>query len=396
MTPVTTPASDLDLFDDATLTNPYPTYAQLRDLGPVVYLERHDVWAFTHFDVLREALLDYRTYSSVDGIGLTSDVNKSFSRNVLIQDPPEHAEYRRALIGQLGPRSTHELRPRFDKDADNLVRSMIDRGSVDAARMASEEYVQPLMIDLIGLTDDNRDNVVRWAHSFFNLLGPANERTFQSLSDAMPLFAYLESLPTSGSLRPGSWGGEAVAAAERGEITADVCYGTVGAYIVPSMITTIDGINSAIWLLAQHPEQWRRLRANPDLAANAFAEALRCETPIQLFGRRVTKDTAVGAAAVPEGAQAMMLYGAGNRDEKKWGPTAADFAVERADAADHLAFGHGPHTCLGKRMAEAQGEALLRALATHVKDIELDGEPHWELNNLLRGPSSLPVRLIPA
>lgn len=396
MTVAATPVSDVDLFSDENLSNPYPAYSQLREIGPVVYLQRHRVWAFCQYEPTRQALLDYRTFSSVNGIALTEDVNKSFANNVLVLDPPEHTEYRRRMMGHLGPRPVEKLRSRFADYADYVVTSMIERSAVDAVKVVSEEYVQPLTIELIGLTDENRHHVVAWAQSFFNTLGPANERTMLGFSGAEPLFAYLASLPMAGVFTPGSWAADVRVAVQGGGVDPEVGYASLGAYIAPSMITTIDGMGSLLWLLATHPEQWRRLRETPELAVNAFDEALRCETPIQLFGRRVTCDTQVDDAAIPAGAQAAMLYGSANRDERKWGPTAADFDVERRGAGDQLAFGHGPHTCLGLKFAKLQADVFVRALAKHVDRIELDGEPHWELNNLLRGPASLPVRLVPA
>src|SRR3954471_18444874 len=97
--------SDLDLFADEVLLDPYPHYAALRDLGGVVHLPANDVYALTRYDVIREALGDWRTFSSARGVGFNPMVNEALAGTSLASDPPEHTALRAALTENLSPRA---------------------------------------------------------------------------------------------------------------------------------------------------------------------------------------------------------------------------------------------------------------------------------------------------
>ena len=128
--------------------------------------------------------------------------------------------------------------------------------------------------------------------------------------------------------------------------------------------------------------------ADPAILGGAFNEVLRYDAPVQVFGRVTTKDTTFDGVAVPAGAQQLMLYGSGNRDERHY-PDSDCFDASR-NPAGHLRFGYGTHGCAGQALAKIEAHAVLRALASRVRRFEV-GEPVRHLNNTVRGLSSLPV-----
>ena len=124
------------------------------------------------------------------------------------------------------------------------------------------------------------------------------------------------------------------------------------------------------------------MRADPSLIPNAVNEVLRLESPIQGFSRIVTRDHVVDGVTIPKGARAIVLYGSANRDERRW-QEPERFDVRRR-ASEHLAFGQGPHVCVGMPLARLEIKAPLTALARRVTRFEL-GETRRAINNVLRG-----------
>jgi cytochrome P450 len=161
-------------------------------------------------------------------------------------------------------------------------------------------------------------------------------------------------------------------------------------YMAPSLDTTISGVGNAIWLFARHPDQWDIVRDDPSLIPQAINEVLRLESPVQGFSRLATRDHAVDGTPVEAGSRIVVLFGSANRDERRW-EAPETFDVRRR-AAEHLAFGYGPHACVGNLLARLEIRALLTALARRVRRIEIVSEKR-RLNNVLRGFETLEVAL---
>jgi cytochrome P450 len=161
-------------------------------------------------------------------------------------------------------------------------------------------------------------------------------------------------------------------------------------YVAPALDTSINTIGFALKLFAEHPDQWDLLRSRPELLPAALREVLRLESPVQHFGRRLTRDVELDGIHVPAGAHIMVSYGSANRDERQW-PESEHFDITR-DNTRQIAWGHGIHACIGQGLARAEGYAVLGALLRRVRRFEVGtAVPH--LNNLIRGLDSLPVRI---
>jgi cytochrome P450 len=168
----------------------------------------------------------------------------------------------------------------------------------------------------------------------------------------------------------------------------------MGAFVVAGMDTTVNAIGSAIWLLAERPDQFAALRADPSLAKSAFEETLRYESPVRLFARGATRDTEIDGVPIAGGDRVVLLFGAANRDERRY-PTPERFEITR-NPLDHVAFGFGIHVCVGAGLARLEGPAILASLARRVETLELAGTPKRHLNNVIRGLAELPVAVTAA
>lgn len=386
----TYPSSGVDLFSDEALTNPYPHYRQLRDAGAVVHLETIGAFALPRYAEVRAALADWQTFSS-HGIGLTEDTNSRMTGTILASDPPEHDALRTTIDYGLSPRILRqEAEATIKHRSEEIVEDAVARGSFDAVEDLAKAFPLSVVLDLIGLPHEGRDRVLDWADGAFNTFGPANERKHSGAASVEDLWRYLYTAVTPDSLTPGSMGRKVYEAGERGEIPQETWFVQMAAFITAGLDTTIHAIGSAILLFATHPDQWDMVREDPDrMIPMAFNEILRIESPVQFFGRLVTRDHEMEGVVLPEGSQMLLMYGSANRDERKW-EDPERFDVTR-NPVDHMAFGHGVHKCAGQGLARLEFTAVFDHLARMVRRFEIEGEPERHLNNTVRGLSSLPV-----
>jgi cytochrome P450 len=158
--------------------------------------------------------------------------------------------------------------------------------------------------------------------------------------------------------------------------------------------TTRNTLSGTAKLLTEFPDQRRLLAARPDLLPNAANEFIRMVSPVIYMRRTATKDTELAGQQIAEGEKVIMYYGAANRDPAMFtNPDTLD--VARPNADKHLAFGYGPHVCLGKRVAQIQLEEAYRQILARFPDIEWTGDIDIAPNNFVHAIRSLPVRLAP-
>ena len=386
------PSSEIDLFADEVLLDPYPYYAQLRELGGVVHLPANDVYALTRYDVIRTALADPGTFSSRT-IGFNPMVNEALQGTSLDSDPPVHTQLRATLTENLSPRALRGLKGQIDAKAAALVAELVEKGSFDAIDALARAFPLEVVADLIGFTGPVRDNMLRWGQAAMQVIGPMNQRTAESFPIAGELYAWCSGV-TAEDLAPGSVGRGIFDAEARGDIPPSTAGHIIHQYLGAGVDTTIAAIGNIVALFGTHPEQFELVRQDPSLVPAAFAEVLRFWVPIHAWGRHVTKDVEIDGATVPAGSQVALLLGAGNHDPRHY-ERPDDFLVER-NPVDHLSFGYGPHGCVGQGLARLEAHAVIEALADKVQRLVV-GEEVRVPSNITRSIEKLPVlEVVPA
>jgi len=382
------PVDDVDLYRDEARINPYPVYQRLRDAGPVVHLTRHDLYALSRYDDVRTALMDWETFSSARSVFVDPKMNAQLEGITLCSDPPEHTMLRSVLGRPLRPDRMRQIAPRIDAAAEQVVTELVAKGRFDAATELAEHLPMTVVSELVGLGEDHRGRMLEWAAAIWDVQGPADER----FAAAMPLveeflgFAANEAVP--GKIDPDGWAAQLYTAADRGELPRDKCPVMMLDYVTPSLDTTILGITNMVALFAEHPDQWDLLRADRSLIPHAINESLRLESPVPQFSRVLTHDHEVGGVPLPAGARVALLYGAANRDERKY-PDPARFDITRRPS-DQLAFGRGEHACVGMNLARLEMSALIGHLADQVSRFEVVASRPL-ISNGLRGLEHLDV-----
>ncbi|MEV5363849.1 cytochrome P450 [Streptomyces cellulosae] len=388
----TPPTSDVDLFADDVVLDPYPVFAGLREQGPVVHLPRNDVYALTRYDVVRDALADVESFSSTS-IAFNPMANEALTGTSLASDPPVHTQLRATLTENLSPRALRGLKGQIAEKADALVADLVTKGSFEAIDALARAFPLEVVADLIGFTGEVRANMLRWGQAAMEVLGPLNQRTAENFPVAGELYAWCSQVKAE-DLAEGSVGRGIFDAEARGAIPQGTAGHIIHQYLGAGVDTTIAAIGNIVALFARHPDQLALVRQDPALVPAAFNEVLRYWAPVHAWGRRVTKDVTVADAEIPAGAQVAVLFGAGNRDPRHYENPDA-FLVER-NPADHLSFGYGPHGCAGQGLARLEAHAVIDALARRVGRLVTGPEVRVP-SNTTRSIDELPVlEVIPA
>ena len=389
MTLTEAPASTLDPYTYQALLNPWPLYRELRGMGPVVWLEKYAMFAVTRYDAVMKALRDWQAFPSSFGVMMNDDMNKLLRGNTLCSDGDAHNRLRRVVIRPVTPVALRSLQEEVEREAEAIVDRLYAKRRFCATAELATHLPVTIVSSAIGLPQEGRERMMEWSIGMFNCFGPMNARARDAMPVLSEMMQYARSHAVPGRLKPGRWAEAIHHAAAAGEVPSEAVPVMMIDYMGPSLDTTIFGIASGVWLFANYPDQWDLLRADPSLIPAAINEILRMEAPVQGFSRYVARDYDLDSVALQQGSRAIMFYGAANRDPRQFSDPDR-FDIRRDNAGRHLAFGTGPHMCLGMNLARLEMRALFRALARKVKRFHIEAEQR-ALNNILRGFSKLIV-----
>jgi cytochrome P450 len=402
MTPVTgTPPayvrSAVDPFSDGFLADPFPPLAELRDAGPVVYLERYGVFALARHEQVSSVLRNPQTFSSAAGVGISNFATEKPWRkpSILLEvDPPVHTHNRKVVARALAPRSLAYLQEVFDRRAAELAAELVARGSFDAVPDLAEIFPTRVFPEAFGIADNGRDQLLAYGAMVFNGHGPRNRLFESSMAGAESVIGWITQQCSRSSLRPDGLGALIYAGVEAGEVTEDEAALLVRSFLSAGLDTTVSAIALGVLDFARNPAQWQALRQDRSLARNAFEEVVRIESPVIGFFRTTSEPVPLDGASLPAGVKVLVFFAGANRDPRRWDQPDR-FDIQRK-VSGHMGYGTGVHNCVGQVIARMEGEAVFRALAERISSWHLDGEPRPRLNNTLRGLDTLPVTVEPA
>ncbi|HUO39874.1 MAG TPA: cytochrome P450 [Mycobacterium sp.] len=383
-----------DIYRTDAIVDPYPHYAQLRRLGPVVWLSRQKVYALPRYTECKSVLREADTFISGRGVALNPLANRLSRGTTLGSDGAEHDQRRKLVAHRLLPRALRAITDEVDEQAAAVVDAALRRRDVDGVEDIASALPLAVVPDLVGWPTDRRDNLISLAGATFDMLGPFNRHALKAMPGSLQMLRFARRVVRRREVIGDTMAHDVLVAADAGRVSAAECSALMIDYVGPSLDTTISAIASALHLFATHPEQWDILKTDPGLIPNAVNEIVRYESPLRAFSRQARDDTDIAGAAIPARARVLVIYASANRDEREW--TNADTFDIRRDATRQLGFGQGAHACAGQGLARLETQAMLRALVDRVDRIELTGAPVWAVNNIIRRPQHLPVTLIAA
>ena len=382
-----------DFYSDDFILNPTQGYADLRALGPVIWMEQQNAYAVTCYNEVVHVLRNPATFISGNGISMNDDVNALLKGSTVNSDGDEHDSRRRVTARPLMPKGSEYLEQYIHETAQALGDRLVDQQAFDAISEFAQILPLSIVIDLVGLDESGRQNMLAWGSAVFDVMDGHNERSQVAFETLVGLRKYLDKYGRAEYLKEGGLARRIFELApEHGFSEADAAQ-MMRDYISPSLDTTISASGYMAYFFATHPDQWDLLLSNPDLVPNAIEEVVRLTTPIRSFSRYVAEDTEISGTKIEKGSRVMVIYGSANRDETYW-VEPDRFDITR-NVRKHVGFGHGVHLCMGMHLARREMINLLEAMRTRVARWELNGTPEIQMNNSIRAFSKLPIKITP-
>jgi cytochrome P450 len=335
-------------------------------------------WVATRYEDIRTILSDPRFSSNrrhpnlprVGGQAESSQAAGSpLPRMLLEMDPPEHGPARRAVIGEFTLRRIAALRPRIQQIVDEHIDAMLDGPRpADLVRALALPVPSLVICEMLGVPYDDHDFFQRHSARLLNRNASVQERQ----SAALELVVYLDKLVRAKEEDPGDdlLGRQILKQRESGEADHGALLGTAFLLLLAGHETTANMISLGTLMLLRHPDALAALREDPAKIPNAVEELLRYFTIAELAMVRVaTEDVEIGGTVIPAGEGVLTLANTGNRDPHVF-EDADRFDIDRG-ARNHLAFGYGPHQCLGQNLARVELEIVFETLFRRVPGLRL-------------------------
>ncbi len=396
-----------DIFDPALRADPYPSYARLRREAPVCETPWGG-WLISRYADCVALLKD--PHASSDP-GQSNAYKKAVERGqidpgealgrtppFLITDPPGHTRLRGLVSKAFTPNVIEGLRPGVQRIVDELFDGAAEQGVTELIEEIAYPLPMRVICDLLGVPAKDHETFKGWSRLLSRSMDPepllppeviagrrrAGNAFTQYFRDLIAERRHAARPDLISSL---------IEAEEAGDkLTENELLSTCILLLAAGHETTVSLIGNGVLALLRHTGELGRLRDDPSLALSATEEILRYDAPVHFAFRTAKEDIALEGEPIPKGSQLLLLLASGNRDPDRFSdPDRFDIAREDNH---HLAFGFGPHFCLGAPLARLEGEVFFRTLAQRFGAIELLVEaPEYKPNIVNRGLAALPVRL---
>ena len=397
----------LQLLDPANRANPYPVFNELRDGGPLLMPDSNLV-VFSSFSECEQVLRDpsscadrLKSTAAQRAMAAGENLRPFGTPGFLFLDPPDHTRLRRLVSKAFSPRVVKALEPDVAGLVDAVLDKVEDKGAFDA--VADLAYPLPVAVicRLLGVPLEDEAQF-SWASGILAQgLDPFVAFTGQAhgfeerLEAGLWLRGYLRDLMERRRTHPADDLMSALIAVEESgdQLTEDEIVATCNLLLVAGHETTVNLIANAVLAMLRNRSCWTALGDDPDLASSIVEETLRFDPPVQLVGRVAGDDMAIGETRVPKGDTMMLLLAAAHRD-----PAVTDRPDEfdpTRNTIRHLAFGLGPHFCLGAPLARLEAAVALSAVTRRFPNAQLVGEPDYKPHVTLRGMAHLDVAIQP-
>ena len=376
--------------------DPYPRYARLREIAPVVRADDGALVVTRHADcaaVVRDPKLGHMPKHMLDFIGLGDWEEHPALRllftSILTLNPPDHTRLRRLVSTSFTARRVQRLRPAIERLVDELLDGLPEEGDFVA------DFAFPLPVNVIGeLLGVPAEDRARFQPLIRDWTQVLDVITPEVLATADPAAAqvgdYLSELIERRRREPREDLISALVAveAEGDRLTGDELLTMAALLFAAGFETTTNLLANGLVALLNNPGQAPVLDAWPDAAAE---ELIRYDSPVQLLSRVAWEPTTIGGVDIEAGDRIVAYLGAGNRDPRQFGdPERLD--LSRADNAP-LSFGGGIHYCLGAPLARLEAQVAFPALLRRFPKLDLAGEPQRRNSLTIRGFTRLPVAL---
>jgi hypothetical protein len=403
--PVKDWTTDYDIFDKSYIRNPFPVWDEIRGTCPVAHTGR---WGGsfmpTRYEDLFNIARDIRHFSSrnvlvtdfeppAEGVEYEVGEEQLAQYNVgappITSDPPAHTWARKLLLPPFSVTSVSRWEPETRELCRSLIDGFIAKGGADGAADYAQQIPPRVIASMLGIPREMAGEFTEWVRGFLELglTDPVLRR-----QSAISIFTYLNERIQEHKENPGQ--GDLIdyllTATVDGEPVPEAhVLGTAFLILVAGIDTTWSSIGSAIWHLAQHPEDRARLIAEPELMPNAVEELLRAYSPVTM-ARYVAEDVEYAGCPMREGDKVLMNFPAANRDPSVF--ENPDKVILDREKNPHIAFGVGIHRCAGSNLARMEMKVAIEEWLKRIPDFRLaDPDTVTWAGGQVRGPRKMPL-----
>jgi cytochrome P450 PksS len=383
-------------------------YDRLRREAPVyrtVLPDKMPVWIVSRYDDVAMVLKDerfskeFRTLFEANPNLKPPWIPKTLlplMRHMLHTDPPDHTRLRALVQQAFKPTFVERLRPRIRELSDELLTAARQKNSLDLISQFALPIPATIIAEMLGVPVEDHHKFHNWSRRML-ALGGLKFRILRALPTAWQFGRYLRRLIRVKRAAPQDDLLTALVLAEENgqKLNEDELVAMIFLLLIAGHETTVNLIGNGMLALLEHPNQMQRLRQEPNLMKSAVEEMLRFTSPVETGTERYTKEeVTISGVTIPRGSLVLAAIASANRDEQHFSnPDELDLGRE---PNKHLAFGLGPHYCLGAPLARLEAQIAFAALLERTSEIHLAvprEKLHWNRGLILRGLQSLPLQV---
>ncbi|MFT4936436.1 MAG: cytochrome P450 [Pseudoalteromonas distincta] len=379
----------------------WPTFERLRKEDPVHFTAESEYgpyWSITKYNDIMAVDTNHQVFSSEPGITIADQDGEEGPLPMFIaMDPPKHDVQRKTVSPAVSPMNLAILEPLIRERAAKILDSLPIGEEFDWVDKVSMELTAMTLATLFDMPQEDRRKLTYWSDVVTAVPGHG---LIDTLEEKMQIFIeyhgyFTELWNQRVNAEPA---GDLISMLAHGPETRNMTpreyFGNIVLLTVGGNDTTRNTITGSLYALNQNPDQYAKLRANPELIPSMVSETIRWQTPLAHMRRRATQDFEMGGKTIKKGDKVVMWYVSGNRDDEVIHDPDS-YIIDRERPRQHISFGFGIHRCVGNRLAELQLKIIWEEIMKRFPDIKVVEEPKRVFSTFVKGYESMKV-IIPS